>query len=225
MRFEVVSLFPCAFEWWMQEGVIGRAIQKKISSVQFWNPREYTKLAHNRVDDRPFGGGPGMVMSYQPLADCLKAIWKECGQIPVIYLSPQGTLLKQQLANDYAMREEAHFVLVCGRYEGIDERFIERFVDYELSVGDYILSGGELAAMIFMESVIRLLPNALGCAESAQLDSFTNAVLDYPNYTRPEAVDGMRVPDVLRSGDHAAIKQWRYKKALENTNRKRPDLL
>ena len=206
-------------------GVLGRAVEKKRVSIRCWNPRDYARDKHKTVDDRPYGGGPGMLMKVQPLADAITAAKDVAGQdAKVIYLSPQGKVLKQQTVCQLA-EENKDVIIIAGRYEGIDERLIERFVDEEWSIGDYVLSGGEVAAMVVIDATTRMMPDVLGDAESAQQDSFMRGILDCPHYTRPEVVNGIEVPKVLLSGDHEAISQWRLKQALGKTWSSRPDLL
>lgn len=225
MRIDVVTLFPQMFALFTDYGVTGRAENKGILQLQTWNPRDFTTDRHNTVDDRPYGGGPGMVMMFQPLRDAIHAAKKASGGKPrVIYLSPQGRKLDQAGVNELA--GEGELLLVCGRYEGIDERLIATEVDEEWSIGDYVLSGGELAAMVMIDGITRLLPGALGHNESAKQDSFVEGLLDHPQYTRPEVLDnGLGVPEVLLSGDHQAIARWRNKQALGRTWLRRPDLL
>ena len=225
MRIDVVTLFPQMFALFTDYGVTGRAANKGILELITWNPRDYTSDRHNTVDDRPYGGGPGMVMMFEPLRDAIHAA-KEANEAKsrVIYLSPQGRKLDQAGLDELATR--SNLILVCGRYEGIDERLIAREVDEEWSIGDYVLSGGELAAMVMIDGITRLLPDALGHTESAKQDSFVEGLLDHPQYTRPEVLDnGLKVPDVLLSGDHQAIERWRHKQALGRTWLRRPDLL
>ena len=224
MRIDVVTLFPPMFEAVSAYGVTGRAVERGIVELGLWNPRDYTHDRHRTVDDRPYGGGPGMLMKVQPLRDAIhdaRAATEETSH--VVYLSPQGRPLDQAGVHELAGRE--HLVLIAGRYEGVDERLIETEVDEEWSIGDYVLSGGELAAMVVIDAVTRLLPGALGHEDSAQQDSFSSGVLDYPHYTRPEVFEGMPVPEVLLSGDHAAIARWREKQALGRTWLRRPELL
>jgi tRNA (guanine37-N1)-methyltransferase len=227
MRFDVISLFPEQFQALTREGVVARALRSGIASLHLHNPRDYTSDTHRSVDDRPYGGGPGMVMRYEPLARALTHVRAQAaapGWAPrVAYLSPQGRPLDQ--AAMARIGAAAGWILVCGRYEGVDERLIEGCVDEQWSIGDYVLSGGELAAMVVMDAVIRLLPGALGHAESAAQDSYAAGLLDCPQYTRPEEVAGRRVPQVLLSGDHAAIARWRLKQALGRTWERRPELL
>lgn len=223
MRFDVVTLFPGLFEILHGQGVTGRALSKRLASVHTWNPRDYTSDVHRTVDDRPYGGGPGMLMRCQPLFDAIADARRAAPASRVAYLSPQGRVLDQAAIGEIASRDGV--ILVAGRYEGIDERVIERCVDEEWSVGDYVLSGGELPAMVVMDAVIRLLPGALGHADSAREDSHMNGLLDCPHFTRPEVFDGMQVPSVLAGGDHAAIRRWRLQQALGRTLLRRPDML
>ena len=223
VRIDVVTLFPDMIREHCGYGIQGRAIGSGLLEVRTWNPRDYTDDRNGRVDDRPYGGGPGMVMQVQPLRDTLHALRQAQPGGVVIYLSPQGQRFSQAKARQLASSK--HLVLVCGRYEGIDERFIDTSVDEELSVGDYVLSGGELPALVVMDAVTRLLPGALGDADSAQEDSFMDGLLDYPHFTRPEVIDGLRVPESLLGGNHAEIRRWRAKQALGRTWLRRPDLL
>jgi tRNA (guanine37-N1)-methyltransferase len=224
MRFDVITLMPAMFEALTGEGVVGRAIDRGLAELRLWNPRDYTEDVHRTVDDRPYGGGPGMVMKYEPLQRAIESARRESQNARVIYLSPQGRRFDQKAARALAESRKPT-MLIAGRYEGIDERIIERYVDEEWSIGDYVLSGGELAAMVVLDAVIRLLPGALGDADSAQQDSFMDGLLDCPHYTRPETIDGMTVPAVLQSGNHEAIRRWRLQQALLRTRRRRPDLL
>jgi tRNA (guanine37-N1)-methyltransferase len=219
----VVTLFPDMIRACSDCGIQGRAIAQGLLQLETWNPRDFTQDRHRNVDDRPYGGGPGMVMQVQPLRDAIRAARAAGPAAPVICLSPQGRRFDQRRARELA--GEARLILVAGRYEGIDERLLALEVDEELSVGDYVLSGGELPALLVMDAVTRLLPGALGDADSAQEDSFMDGLLDYPHYTRPERFEGREVPAVLRSGDHAAIQRWRRKQALGRTWLRRPDLL
>lgn len=222
MRFDVVTLFPGMFEA-MREGIPGRALEQGLAELVAWNPRDYTHDVHRTVDDRPYGGGPGMVMKVEPLRAALEAAKASAPTSPVFYMSPQGRRFDQAAAG--RMAQLPGVILLAGRYEGIDERLIEALVDEEWSVGDYVLSGGELPAMVMMDSIIRLLPGALGHADSAQQDSFNDGLLDCPHYTRPEEVLGHRVPEVLTSGNHEQIRRWRLRQALGRTWLRRPDLL
>jgi tRNA (guanine37-N1)-methyltransferase len=223
VRFDVITLFPEMIRAQSAHGIQGRAVERGLGEVMTWNPRDYTQDRHGSVDDRPYGGGPGMVMQVQPLRDTLRAVRAEAGAAPVIYLSPQGQRLTQARVRE--LSGMAGLILLAGRYEGIDERIIDTEVDEELSIGDYVLSGGELPALVLMDAVTRLIPGALGDADSAQADSFMDGVLDYPHYTRPEEIDGNRVPAPLLGGNHAEIRRWRLKQALGRTWLKRPDLL
>ena len=222
--FGVVSLFPDMFAPFTQQGVIGRAVKSGTLSVDTFNPRDFTHDRHRTVDDRPYGGGPGMLMMVKPLTDAIQAAKKVGGEnSKVIYLSPQGKPLDQAGAQRLANIDRT--ILICGRYEGIDERVIERHVDEEISIGDYVLSGGELPAMVLMDAVARLVPGVLGHKASAVEDSFTDGLLDCPHYTRPEILDGQKVPDVLLSGNHEKIRQWRLMQSLGRTWQRRPELL
>jgi tRNA (guanine37-N1)-methyltransferase len=224
MRLGVVSLFPQMFDAISQYGVTGRAVKQERLSIEYWNPRDFTTDKHRTVDDRPYGGGPGMVMKVEPLQKAIRAAKSALGQqSKVIYLSPQGRQLTQADVNKLAT--EDGLVFVAGRYEGIDERLIEQEIDEEWSIGDYVLSGGELAAMVMIDSVARLLPGVLGDDESAQQDSFMDGLLDHPHYTRPEQLNDQSVPAVLLGGDHKAIREWRLKQSLGRTWLRRPDLL
>jgi len=224
LRVAVVTLFPEMFDAISEYGVSGRAVKQGLVELGFYNPRSFTSDRHQTVDDRPYGGGPGMLMMIQPLRDAIDAAKAWAGaEAKVIYLSPQGRTLSQQGATELA--SGSNLVLVAGRYEGIDERLIRSHVDAEISIGDYVLSGGELAAMVLVDAVVRLLPGALGHAQSAQQDSFSEGLLDCPHYTRPEVHDGQTVPDVLLSGNHERIRRWRLQQALGRTWQRRPDLL
>jgi len=223
MRFDVITLFPEAFRALDTQGVVARALARGVASLHLWNPRDYTQDVHRTVDDRPYGGGPGMVMKAEPLCRAIHAARSAAPASRVVYLSPQGRPLEQ--AALMAIAEAPGWILVAGRYEGVDERLLEREVDEEWSIGDYVLSGGELPAMVVMDAVIRLLPGALGHEDSARDDSHMDGLLDCPHYTRPEVVWGMPVPSILLSGDHAAIARWRRQQALGRTWLRRPDLL
>ena len=230
MHFHVITLFPEMVGQITSDGVLGRAIKQGIIGLSCWNPRDFTQDRHRTVDDRPYGGGPGMLMKVQPLADAINAArLQAAGPVKVIYLSPQGQRLNQQKVRQLALPDaewkDASFILIAGRYEGIDERLIEQYVDEEISIGDYVLSGGELAAIVLIDSIARMLPGVLGDEDSAQQDSFMQGLLDCPHYTRPEQVNGRRVPDVLLGGDHKAIARWRLKQSLGRTWLRRPELL
>lgn len=220
----VVTLFPEMFDAITKHGVSGRAVKNGLIDFNCWNPRDYAKDKHRTVDDRPYGGGPGMLMMVEPLEQAILDAKKAAGEgAKVIYLSPQGRKLDQQGAAELATQQK--LILVAGRYEGIDERIIESHVDEEWSIGDFILSGGELAAMTLIDSVSRLVPGVLGHNQSAEQDSFSDGLLDCPHYTRPENLDGKQVPAVLLSGNHKEIAKWRLKQSLGRTWLRRPDLL
>jgi len=224
MRIDVITLFPEALESLADLGVTGRAIRDGRVELKTWNPRDLATDRHRTVDDRPYGGGPGMVMAVEPLSATIRAARKaQGGQTRVSLMSPQGRRLDQAGIDELASRQG--LILVCGRYEGIDERIIESEIDEEWSIGDYVISGGELAAAIIIDAVTRLLPGVLGDEQSAIEDSFVDGLLDHPHYTRPERVGEKVVPEVLLSGDHEAIRRWRRKQALGRTWLRRPDLL
>ncbi|HSV47364.1 MAG TPA: tRNA (guanosine(37)-N1)-methyltransferase TrmD [Ramlibacter sp.] len=227
MRFDLITLFPELFAPFLVNGVTRRAYESKQVDVRLWNPRDFAQGNYRRVDDRPFGGGPGMVMMAQPLAQCLAAIRAERGDTaPVVLFSPVGQRLDH--AGVEAWSASAGAILVCGRYEGIDQRFIDRHVDLQLSLGDFVLSGGEIAAMALLDAVARLQPGVLGDEGSHQFDSFNPALdglLDCPHYTRPEEWEGVAAPAELLSGHHAQIERWRRQRRLEATARARPDLI
>ncbi|WP_027148017.1 tRNA (guanosine(37)-N1)-methyltransferase TrmD [Methylobacter tundripaludum] len=224
MRFDVVTLFPEMVAMAASYGVTGRAIERKIVSLSVWNPRDYTHDRHRTVDDRPYGGGPGMVMKYQPLHDAVSDAKKAGGETSkVVYLSPQGKPITQALLAEAC--KVSQLILVAGRYEGIDERFVELDCDDEWSIGDYVISGGELAALVVIDAVTRLLPGVLGDEDSAQQDSHSDGLLDCPHFTRPEQIEEHSVPEVLLGGNHADIDRWRMKQALGRTWQRRPDLL
>lgn len=221
MRFDVITLLPEMMEA-LTVGVIGRAQQQGLIQLKLWNPRDYTEDVHKTVDERPYGGGPGMVMKVAPLDAAINDAKQESPSAKVIYLSPQGEPLTQKMAS--SLSQAGNLILLCGRYEGIDERLIKHQVDQEISIGDYVLSGGELPAMVLIDTVSRLLPGVLGHVDSAEQDSFVDGLLDCPHYTRPEILDDEKVPQVLLSGNHAAIEQWRLQQSLIRTRHRRPDL-
>lgn len=223
LRISVITLFPEMFAAVTGYGITGRAVDGGLLEVLTFNPRDFTHDAHRTVDDRPYGGGPGMVMLYGPVIAAIRRARKNSPGAKVIYLSPQGRRLDQETVNELSGRDS--FILLAGRYEGIDERVMQSEVDEECSIGDYVVSGGELPAMVVIDAVSRTLPGALGHDESAPQDSFFNGLLDTPHYTRPEEIDGVRVPDVLLSGNHADIRRWRLQQALGRTWQRRPDLL
>jgi len=224
LHLGVVSLLPEIFSG-LTLGVTGRAITQGLARLDHWNPRDWSDKAYRHIDDKPYGGGPGMVMMYEPLRGAIEharqAMPADC---KTIYLSPQGKVIRQADINELAQKKQA-LLFIAGRYEGIDERVIHRYVDEEWSLGDFVLSGGELAAMVFIDAILRLLPGSLGHAGSAEQDSFMNGLLDCPHYTRPATVDGMDVPAVLLGGNHRDITRWRRKQSLGATWLKRPDLL
>lgn len=236
MWIGVISLFPEMFKAVSEFGVTGRAVRQDRLKIECWNPRDFAFDKHKTVDDRPYGGGPGMLMMVQPLRDAILAAKKTAQDsiqqqgenladksVKVIYLSPQGRKLDQ--AGVKSLAKNQHLILVCGRYEGIDERLIETEIDEEWSIGDYVLTGGELPAMVLIDSVARFIPNVLGKEESAQEDSFAQGLLDCPHYTRPEILENLSVPPVLISGNHEEIRKWRLKQSLERTWQRRPELL
>ena len=224
MRIDVITLFPQVLEGLADLGVTGRAIKDGRVELKTWNPRDLAADRHRTVDDRPYGGGPGMVMAVEPLSSTIRAAREQHGtKTPVSLMSPQGRKLDQAGVDELAGRQG--LILVCGRYEGIDERVVESEIDEEWSIGDYVISGGELAAAVIIDAVTRLLPGVLGDEQSAVQDSFVDGLLDHPHYTRPELAGDKAVPDVLLSGDHAAIRRWRRKQALGRTWQRRPDLL
>lgn len=224
MWIGLVSLFPEMFKAITEYGVTGRAVKQNLLQVQCWNPRDFTNDKHKTVDDRPYGGGPGMLMMVQPLRDAIQAAKTVAGEgVKVVYLSPQGRKLDQAGVTELAKNQK--LILVCGRYEGIDERLIQTEIDEEWSVGDYVLTGGELPAMTLVDAVARFIPGVLGKQASAEEDSFADGLLDCPHYTRPEVLDGMSVPEVLMSGNHAEIRKWRLKQSLLRTWLRRPELL
>ncbi len=224
MQMQVVTIFPDMVNTVVEYGVVGRAVKRGILALQYQDPRDYTADVHRTVDDRPYGGGPGMVMKYEPVAAALRAARSAVPSgSPVVCMSPQGAVFDQAAAKRFAAMPG--IIFLAGRYEGIDERLMESEVDEELSLGDFVLSGGEIAAMAVIDAVVRLLPGVLGDETSAEQDSFADGLLDHPHYTRPEEIEGRRVPDVLLSGDHARIAKWRYQQALGRSFLRRPDLV
>ena len=225
MKIALITLFPEMFEALTDYGISGRAVNQGLVEVSCFNPRDFTDDPHSTVDDRPYGGGPGMVMMIDPLRKAISAAkdWIQ-GEPLVVYLSPQGKVLQQSAVDQFAMQQRP-LILIAGRYEGIDERLIELEVDQEWSIGDYVLSGGELPAMVLLDALIRKLPGALGHSESASQDSFAEGILDCPHYTRPDNYEGLDVPEVLLSGNHEKIRQWRLRQSLLKTKQRRPDLL
>lgn len=222
MRIDVITLFPEMINGLFAEGVTGRAIEKNILDLHTVNPRQFADDVHQSVDDRPYGGGPGMVMNCEVIEKSLTHIQQQHGRGYRVYLTPQGRPLNHNIVKQLSNKE--HLILLCGRYEGIDERMVEEQIDLECSLGDFVLSGGELAAAAVIDSVARQLPGTLGHSESADNDSFATGLLDHPHYTRPESVNGKSVPTVLLSGNHSAIERYRHQQALGNSWLKRPDL-
>jgi tRNA (guanine37-N1)-methyltransferase len=226
-HFDIITLFPDEMPQLLALGVVGRALKRGLFTVRFWSPRDFTEDVHRTVDDRPYGGGPGMVMMAEPLAKALVAIQAARQQpAPVVFFTPHGPLLKQSRVRGFIEHSASAqgLVLLCGRYEGVDQRFIDRYVDHTLCLGDFILSGGELPAACFVDAWVRLLPGVLNHECSAVQESFEQGVLDCPHYTRPEHFEGERVPEVLLSGNHAKIESWRFEQAVQFTKRFRPDI-
>ncbi len=222
MKFDIITLFPEMFSAIKEEGVISRALKNSIISIREWQLRDFSTNKYKNVDDKPYGGGAGMVMQVKPIRDCLAKIKELEPDTKVIYLSPQGQPLNQKLVEELTKFDS--LTLLCGRYEGVDERVIENDVDFEVSIGDYVISGGELASMVLIDAVSRRLDNVLGNKDSLN-DSFADNLLDYPHYTRPESIDGESVPEVLLSGNQAKIDAWRQEQAMKKTKQKRPDIL
>ncbi len=223
MKVDVITLFPELVEQVVSCGVVGRAADNELLQLKCWNPRDYTQDRHRTVDDRPYGGGPGMLMKVHPLEDTIQAVRQQNARGQLVYLSPQGMLVKQDLLARQV--EKGSVIFLCGRYEGIDERLIQQEVDEEWSIGDYVISGGELAAMVCIDAMTRLIPGALGHEQSALQDSFSEGMLDCSHYTRPEEFQGIKVPEVLMNGNHQQIQDWREKQSLGRTWQRRPDLL
>ena len=222
MKFDIITLFPEMFSAIKEEGVIARAMKKSLISINTWQLRDFSSNNYRNVDEKPYGGGAGMVIQVKPIRDCISKIKQSSPNTKVIYLSPQGKKLDQKLVEELATFES--ITMLCGRYEGIDERVIENDIDFEISIGDYVISGGELAAMVVIDAISRRLPGVLGNEVSLK-DSFTDNVLDCPHYTRPEVIDGQSVPEVLLSGNQAKIDAWRIEQSIKKTKQKRPDLL
>lgn len=223
MIFDILTIFPGLFESVLNESILKRARDKGILEVRFTNIRDYASDKHQMTDDRPFGGGEGMVMKAEPLAEAVKSISQNAPPSRIIYLSPQGRPFHQKLAEE--LSNEKHLALICGRYEGIDERFCSQYVTDEISLGDFILTGGELAAMVVVDAVTRLLPGVLGCSDSANNDTFSRNLLKHPQYTRPRIFEELKVPDELLSGDHKAIEEYRFIASIKRTLDRRPELL
>lgn len=223
MKFDILTLFPNMFSSPLQESIIGKAIKKGIIEVRTINIRDFSTDKHKTVDDTPYGGGHGMVMKVEPIVRAIRWVKSQDPSSWTIYLSPQGKTLNQKKVE--GLSQKSHLILLCGRYEGVDERVREFYIDEEISIGDYILTGGELAAMVLIDSIVRLIPGVLGAEESAKEDSFFNSLLEYPQYTRPFDFEAHKVPEILVSGNHSAIAEWRRKEAIKKTFTKRPDLL
>ncbi len=223
MRFDILTLFPRMFASPLEESILARAIERGLVHIQTINLRDFALDKHQVVDDTPYGGGQGMVMKVEPIARAIEWIKSQDPLAWTIYLTPQGKPLNQEILQQLSQR--SHLILICGRYEGVDERVRDLYVDEEISIGDYVLTGGELAAMVVIDAVSRLLPGVLGSGRSAKEDSFFNSLLEYPQYTRPSVFKGVSVPEVLLSGNHEAISRWRRKEALRRTALRRPDLL
>ena len=221
MKIDILTLFPEVFDFLYSYSIVGRAISNKIINIKTSNIRDYSNNKHKKVDDYPFGGGKGMVMKPEPIAEAIKA--HKNSDSKVIYLSPQGGLLTQEKAK--TLSKETHIILLAGHYEGIDNRIIENYVDEEISIGDYVLTGGEIPVMVLIESVIRLIPGVLSSNESFEVESHYNGLLEYPQYTRPRVFENKSVPDILLSGDHSKIENWRKLKSFRTTLDKRPDLI
>jgi tRNA (guanine37-N1)-methyltransferase len=222
MRFDIITIFPEIFSGVFDFGIVRRAVDAGLIEIQIHDLRDYAPDRHRQVDDRPFGGGAGMVMKPEPLFRAVEAV-TNLEPVRVVLLSPQGRLFSQPVAEEYS--QATRLVLVCGRYEGVDERVVEHLITDELSIGDYVLSGGEIPAMVVVDAVTRLIPGALGCAQSAEHESFSSGLLDHPQYTRPADYRGLKPPEVLLSGNHAEIECWRRRKSIEKTLRSRPDLI
>ena len=223
MRLDILTLFPNMMQMFFQESIVCRAQKKGIAEVVFHNLHDYSLSRYGSVDDYPYGGSAGMVMAVEPLANCIEKLQAERHYDEVIYTAPDGELFSQPLANELSLKE--NLIILCGHYKGVDERLREHFITREISIGDYVLTGGELAAAVISDAVIRLLPGVIGDEQSALEDSFQDGLLAPPEYTRPVDFRGWRVPDILLSGDHAKIAQWRYDQALKRTQERRPDLL
>lgn len=222
--FDILTIFPDLLDSPLKEGIIRRAVRDGKVDIAVHDIRQFATDKHSMTDDRPFGGGEGMVMKPEPLAAAVNSVRAEKKGGRVILLSPQGRRYTQQIADGLASLEDGHLILVCGRYEGVDERFLDLYVDEEISIGDYILTGGELAAMVLVDSIVRLLPGVLGCSDSVSRDTFSRGGLKFPQYTRPRFFESLEVPEVLLSGDHAAIEEWRLLAAARRTLTRRPDL-
>jgi tRNA (guanine37-N1)-methyltransferase len=222
--FDIITIFPGIFHAYLGESILKRALQKQLLDVKVYSLRDFTTDKHRTVDDYPYGGGPGMVMKIEPIYNAVHAIKDDGVERLTIMLSPQGKMFNQEMAESLC-KEKRRILFICGRYEGIDERVRESLVDEEISIGDYVMTGGELAALVIIDSIARLIPGVLGDEESAKEESFTRGILDYPHYTRPPEFMGMKVPGVLLSGNHREISRWRRREAIKRTLQRRPDLL
>jgi len=222
MRITIITIFPGMLDGFLRESMMKRAVDQGAVQFDFVDPREFTTDVHRTVDDRPYGGGPGMVMKPDPLAAAIRSV--HTANSRVIYLSPQGCPFTQSKAEMLATASK-HLILLCGHYEGVDERLIQRYVDEEISIGDYVLTNGALAATVVIDATVRLIPGVLGGEGATEAESFTTGLLDFPQYTRPEEFEGLTVPDILKSGDHGKIAAWRHEQALDRTRKRRPDLL
>lgn len=223
MRFDIITIFPEIFSSVFDFGIVRRAVEAKLIEIGIHDLRDYAYDRHRQVDDRPFGGGAGMVMKPEPLFRAVEAVTRDSPDASIVLLSPQGRLFDQNLAREYSLTPGV--ILICGRYEGVDERVVEHLITDEVSIGDFVLSGGEIPGMLVVDAVTRLIPGALGCEQSAERESFVGGLLDFPQYTRPANYSGMKVPDVLLSGNHAEIERWRRRKSIEKTLDRRPDLI
>lgn len=223
MKFDILTLFPAMFQGPLTESILKRGVESGVIDIRCHNIRDYAEGKHRITDDSPFGGGPGMVMKVEPIGACLEAVKRERPRSRVILTSPQGRRLDHAVVKELA--EEEGLIIICGRYEGVDERVRELYVDEEISLGDFVLTGGELAAVVIVDAVSRLVPGVLGCGASAEEDSFADGLLEFPQYTRPPEFRGLKVPDVLLSGNHRDIAAWRRRESLRRTFHLRPDLL
>ncbi|MCR4815783.1 MAG: tRNA (guanosine(37)-N1)-methyltransferase TrmD [Bacteroidales bacterium] len=223
MRIDILTLFPQMMEMFFEESIVSRARKKGIVEVHFHNLHDYSLTRYGSVDDYPYGGAAGMVMAVEPLANCIEQLQSERHYDDVIYTAPDGEMFSQPMANELSLK--GNLIILCGHYKGVDERLREHFITREISIGDYVLTGGELAAAVICDAVIRLLPGVIGDEQSALSDSFQDGLVAPPEYTRPPEFRGWRVPDILLSGNHAKIEQWRYEQALQRTKERRPDLL
>lgn len=223
MRIDILSLFPEIIKGSLEHSIIKKAITKKLVSINYHNIRDYSKNKHKKVDGYQYGGGSGMVLMIQPIYDCIKKLQEKRDYKNIIYLTPDGNKLNQKICNKFSLSK--NIILICGHYKGIDQRLREYIITDEISIGDYVLSGGELAAAVFCDSIIRIVPGVIGDETSALTDSFQDNILSEPVYTRPENFEGLKVPKILISGNNKEIERWRYKKSLERTKKKRPDLL